>query len=46
LHERIQKIEIYKLISDKNKDILINHLNGEVFRLKVVLFELKEKGDD
>ena len=46
IHEKIQKIEIYKLTFDKNKDMLINHLNSEVFRLKVILFELKKKGGD
>ena len=30
IYENIQKIEIYKLTSDKNKYIVINHLKGEI----------------
>jgi hypothetical protein len=45
IKENIQKIEIYKLISDKNKEIVINHLKKENIKLKDILVKLKNDGD-
>ncbi len=42
-NQNLQKIEIYDLISDKNKDIVVNHLKKENVRLKVILSKLKQK---
>lgn len=43
IHENIQKIQIYELTSDKNKEILIDRLRCKNYRLSVNLVELKEK---
>jgi len=45
IKENIQKIEIYKLIPDKNKKIVIDHLKKENVRLKDMLVKLKNDGD-
>ena len=41
IKENIQKIEIYKLIHGKSKEIVINHLKEENIKLKDTFTKLK-----
>lgn len=41
IKENIQKIELFKLTSDKHKDIFINHLKKENKKLRDMLKKLK-----
>ncbi len=43
IEENLQKIEIYKLTSNKDKYITINHLKGENLKLNELFLKLKEK---
>ena len=41
IKENIQKIELFDLTTDGNKETVINHLKKEIVRLKNILLKLK-----
>ncbi|MBA7701515.1 hypothetical protein ES703_110255 [subsurface metagenome] len=41
IKENIQKIELFDLTTDRNKEIVINHLKKENEKLKNMLLKLK-----